>query len=537
MKKILSYFLFLILLNNCIFSQTTESKIISDSQREIYIQKANKLRANEDFLQASYYLDSILIYNQKDAPILLYKGDLMLQAKLFAKAAEVYKKIIPLQYEKTIVKINLSYALFMSHKTVNALKYAKDAWNNDNTNTNAIVNYFNALLWNIKTKEAETFLNIQKQNLQKHQTFILKARLFTTKGNFRKGLMYYDSAVNANDSKFYVQEFAEVLIGKKEYKKASIIIENNKSKFLASEYNNLILKLNTGKDQYTGTEFSYFTDVAQNIRFENKYWWQQAAEKKYQLNIAAGFGSIKSANNLQSNTQFSQVQVNENWSSVLKGESKINIQKITSNTENSFIALTAQQTIKYQPNDRQMIGLYVKRELLNFTSSLLDQRITSTGYGYITHLMLNDKLGFFSEGNFTNISDNNNRMQFFGSLYKLFRTEPTLKTGLNFTALHFSDSSIKNYFSPNQYLHTELFVDFSTPLPQINNFFLQLQAATGFQKIEVGNWEAASRFQAEIGYRKNRFETVGKFQTSNVSSNNGTGYSFYWYTLNLRYKL
>lgn len=537
MKNFIVVIILQFLLTNLTKAQLKTNTVLTTQKREEFIEKANKLRSFEQYKEASFYLDSILIQNPKDAPILLFKGDLMLQAKLFSLAAASYKQLLPLNFEPTITKINLSYALFMSHKTVHALHYAKEAWENDKKNTNAIVNYFNAQLWNIKTKPAATFLNEQMQWLPKHQVLILKARLYTTMGNFKKGIQYYDSAVKFNDSKFYAQELAEVLIGKKHYANAKLVIDNNKQKFQESEYKNLTQKLQVSKYQYAGTEISYFTDIANNKRFENKYWWQQADEKKYQLNLAVGFGNISSNNTEKSNTQFAQIHLHEKWSTVLNGETKVNVQKVTSNLNNSFTALTAQQTIKYQPNDRRMIAVYAKRELLNFTASLLDQGISSTSYGYITHLMLKDKVGFFSEGSIANMSDKNDKYQFFGSLYTLFRTEPTLKTGVNFTALHFSDSSIKNYFSPNSYLHSELFIDFSTALPQSANFFLNAQAAIGFQKIEYGKWENASRFQTELGYRKNRIESTLKFQTSNVSSNNGTGYSFYWYTLNFRLRL
>lgn len=534
--KIIACFLTLLLtLLNKSYSQ--EIQKLTAQQREDFIQKANNKRALNQYIEASIFLDSILMHQSNDAPILLYKGDLMLQANLFSKAAKVYLQLIPLNYETTITKINLSYALFMSHKPKQALKYAKNAWENNKTNTNAIINFFNAQLWNINTTSAKAFLKEQQHNLTNNQVHILLARLYTTKGNFTEGLKFYDSATKANDSKFYIQEYVDVLIGKKEYLKAQQIIEANKTKFQVNELNTLLQKLNAKKNQFAGTEISYFTDIANNIRFENKYWWQQGDGNKYQLKMALGFGSIQSNKINKSSTQFAQIQINENWSSTLKGETNFDFHKITTDNQNNFNVFTAQQLIKYQPNDRRMIGLFVKRELLNFTSSLLNQGITSTSYGYITHLILKDKIGFYSEGSHSSISDKNKKLQVFGSLYTLLRTEPTIKTGINFTALHFSDSSIKNYFSPNQYLHSELFVDFSTPLPQTNNYFLQLQIASGFQKIENKKWENASRLQAEIGYRKKRIETTLKFQTSNVSSNNGTGYSFYWYTWNFKVRI
>ena len=161
---------------NTTAQSTIAKKELSSEARELYIQKANQYRKEENYAAALMQLDSILAANPADAGILLYKGDLKLQSNLFSDAVETYKQLLPLNFEATITRINLSYALFMNHQPAKALQFAKLAWEKDRSNTNAIVNYFNAMLWNIKTKEAGDFLQQQMPFLTQAQVLVLKAR-------------------------------------------------------------------------------------------------------------------------------------------------------------------------------------------------------------------------------------------------------------------------------------------------------------------------------------------------------------------------
>jgi tetratricopeptide (TPR) repeat protein len=527
----------LILVSISIKAQSVANiQTLSAETREQYIQKALLLRKEENYAGAIQQLDSILKYKKTDAPILLFKGDLQLQSKLYKNAVETYTQLLPLNYESTIAQINLSYALFMNHKPAKALQNAQNAWQQNKTNTSAVVNYFNAQLWNIKTREAGKFLQEQQHLLSPAQVLVLKARLFTTGGNYNKGLQYYDSLVTAYPDKYYVQEYSEVLLGKKEIKQADQKMKAGKQLFSASEYNVFTQKLNAAKLQNAGTEFVYFKDVAKNIRIENIAWWQQRDGQVYRFRVSAGVSRITSAQNEKTNTQFAHVTINERWSKAWTGQSDLHLQLIQPSASNSFIGLTGKQTVQYQPNDRRMVGLSYSSDILNFTASLLEKNIRSSSISYVTHLMIDGKTGFYSQGGYGFLTDKNKSVQFFGSLYRLFRTEPTLKAGLNFSALHYKDNSITNYFSPNRYLSTELFADYSTPLPMLSKFYLQLQAAAGLQKIEEQKWDPAFRFQSELGYRLTHFETSLKYQTSNVAASSGAGYKFNWFTLKLAWR-
>ena len=511
-------------------------KELLPQKKEQYIQRANQYRKEENYSAAIIQLDSILAINPIDAGILLYKGDLKLQSKLFSEAVTTYKQLLPLNFEPTITRINLSYALFMNHHPAKALKFAKMAWEKDTANTNAIVNYFNAMLWNIKTKEAGNFLQAQRRFLSATELLVLKARLYTTSGNYNSGLIFYDSLVTNNPNKYFVQEYAEVLLGKKELKKSEAVIKKYDSLFSINEYKSFQQKLKASQLQNAGTEFVYFKDVAKNTRIENIVWWQQREGRTYRFGLRAGNSTITSEIKEKTNAQFAQVTINERWNKTWSGQSELLIQRIQPSGLNGFTALTGKQSIQYQPNDRRMVGIYYSSDILNFTASLLQKNIRSNNLGYVTHIMLSGKTGIYSQGSWGALNDENKRMQFFGSFYHLFRTEPTLKAGLNFSALHFSNNTIKNYFAPNRYLNTEIFTDYSTALPNLSKFYLMLQAAAGLQKIETQNWDPAFRFQSELGMRLEHFETGIKYQTSNVASANGTGYKFNWFTLRLMWK-
>jgi hypothetical protein len=517
-------------------AQKNEQIPLTAEKREQFIQRAIQLRKEENFSAAIMQLDSILLFNSKDAGILLFKGDLKLQSKLYGEAVETYKVLLPLNYEKTITQINLSYALFMNHQPANALSFAQKAWSENKTNNNAIVNYFNAMLWNIKTKEASSFLKAQDSLLTPAQKLVLKARLYTTSGNYNEGLNYYQNLVQTYPEKYYVQEYAEVLLGKKEINLSSVTMQNAKNLFSENEYKAYEQKLKATKQQNAGTEMIFFKDVADNIRIENNIWWQQNENRKYRFRLSAGSSVYTSAMNEKTTEQFGHIHINEKWSRAWSGETDLHLQIIQASSGEQFAGVTGQQSVKYQPNDRRMFGAYYSSEILNYTASILGKNIVSNNAGYILHIMLSGKTGFYSQGSTGFLSDKNQRYQFFGSFYHLFRTEPTLKAGLNFSGLHYTDSTIKTYFSPNRYLNTEVFADYSTALPMLSKFYLQLQTAAGIQQIENGKWEPAFRFQTELGIRLKHLETSLKYQASNVASNTGTGYKFNWYTLRVMWR-
>jgi len=534
-KIILLFFLMLVQLS--LFAQADElNNALSAESRELFIQKALELRKEEKYTEAISQLDLILSKKTDDAPILLFKGDLLLQSKQFAEAANTYTQLLPLNFEQSTTQINLSYALFMNHKPAKALQFANEAWQRDSTNTNAVVNHFNALLWNGKTQKATIFLNQQESRLEPDQILVMKARLNTSGGNFNQGLQFYDQLVKTYPNKNYTKEYVEVLIGKKELERSFEALENTRDLFTNNEYQAIERKIEDTQIQNAGTELEYFKDIANNNRVTKSAWWQQKEGLKYRIGARASLTTLTSSELEKTQSRSAGLTIQERWNVSLSGRTDINIQNISFGDAKKFTAISGKQTIEFQPSNRRMYGIFYSSDILNFTASLLEKNIRNNQIGYTTHIMFNAKNGFYSQGSWGIISDQNQRTQFFGSLYHVFSTVPLMKTGVNFSTLHFKNNQVTTYFSPDKYKSAELFTDLSTSLPGLSQFHLKLQTAAGAQKIENNSWELAFRLQSEISLRLNKFEATVKYQTSDVASSNGTGYKYNWLTFRLTWK-
>ncbi len=508
-----------------------QSETLDPAIREQFIQKASALRAEENYDGAISKLDSILVHNSTDAQILLFKGDLCLQNQDFGQAVEVFNKLIPLEYESTIVKINLSYALFMSKKPSKALEAAYNAWNQDKGNKSATVNYFNAMLWNIKTKDAESFLLENIDLVDADQALVMNARLFTTAGNYNDGLAYYDTLVQKFPKAPYIQEYAEVLIGKKQWKKSELLISKYESELSLSQLQKLKGLIADRSVQTAGIQVGYFADVAKNTRTEQSVFWQNQRNAPLQLGFSAGASQVKAPEGQLTKSKFVTGGAAVNWNQAWQSSTEIVVQQVTPDNGESFMGVTGKFETKFQPNDRRMFGMTYSSDLLNFTADLLGKNIRSQNLGYLTHIMFGGKTGFYSQGSYGMLNDQNTRLQFFGSVYRVLRTEPTLKTGINFSALSYSDSETTLYFAPNRFMSTEVFVDYSTPMPLVSRMAFKFQGAAGFQQIEKQSWDPSFRVQAELNYRVNGFDFGLNGQFSNVAAASGTGYKFQYFTL------
>jgi tetratricopeptide (TPR) repeat protein len=523
----------LLLFLNKGFSQKQEDTMAWKTK---YIIQATTLRKTEHYKEAIKVLDSALLIFNDDPSILLFKGDLQLEANHFASAVKTLKSILPTDYEKTITRINLSYALFMDHKPELALKFARHAWENDKKNVNASVNYFNAMLWNMKTRQAGKFLSNQVSSFNQSQRLVLLARLHMTSGQFIDGFKYYDSLIIENPDKHFIREYAEVLLNKQEIKKSFSIMSAARSKFSDREFNAFNDKLTAANQRHLGVEYVSFNDIANNTRTEYNLSWRQGGTPKYRFTLKGGHAIYRSPDEKSASTTGMGLHVVEKFSKLISGETEIRFHDVSIPDAAGFTAWNGQQIIRFTPNDRRMFAVSYSRDLLNFTTTILGENIRSNYFGYITHIMFDGKTGFYSQGSMGSLTDQNRRYQFFGSMYRMIKTVPMLKSGINFSALHFSDSLNKAYFSPDRYMNAEYFMDFSSPQTATGKIFLQIQAAAGVQKINKLNWERSARIQTDAGFRSKRVEAGLKYQYSNVALNSGTGYSFHWTTMYLIFK-
>lgn len=517
-------------------AQCDTANHLSEAKRQSYISEAQGMRSDENYRGALVFIDSILSTNPSDVQILLLKGDVLMQSNDFNGAVTTLKRLLQLQYHNAVARVNLSYALFKCHKPEKALYQAKEAWLKDTTHQSATVNYFNAMLWNKKTTEAEFFLNSYSQYLDAEQSIVLLARLNMTKGNFNKGLKYYDSLASGTVNRYYILEYAEVLLGKKQYKESMSTMLSHKELYSESEWLVYMDKYQVATAHRAGTELSFFKDIVKNIRQESTVYWQQGGNNKMKFGLRAGTAKFSVDGGDATILSFGQINSRQQWNANWSGETELTVQNIQNEEGLNFQTILGAQSVTYQSHDRRMVSIHYQSEILNYTASLLQDNIRAHNIGIKTNLLLTARSGFYGQGSRAFIADGNRRTQLFGSLYHLFRTEPILKVGWNNSYLHFSDNTITQYFSPKRYMSTELFAEFQLNKPEWKNFFLTTQAALGLQQSEQVGWETGYRFQAEVGFNRKHTDIGLMYRKSNVAFNSGTGYQFNWFTLRLAYK-
>ena len=531
--RLLFTILVLLLICRSVIAQNTA--VMSNEAREGFIQKASEFRKNGNYSSAIVTLDSILAINDQDAGILLFKGDLQLQNRQFGHAVATYKKLLPLNFEKTITQINLSYALFMNQKPVKALQFAKAAWQENNTNVNANINYFNALLWNAKTKEAKKFLE-KNQILSAEKVQLLKARLAVASGNYKSGIEMFHNLVKDNPSKEVAQEYIEVLIGKSQNSIADTILAHNNSLFSTQEKHEFDNKVKANKMQMMGSEFIFFQDIGKNQRIENNSYWQQSPDKKVSFRINAGTSKISDILNNSTSVSFAQIAAVTKFNMAFTAHSRINFQTINPSNSKGFFGVNASQLLQYQPNDRRMVAAQYSTEILNYTAGLLASNIRIHQSTLITHLMVSGKSGFYAQNSYGMISDNNKMNQFFGSFYHVLKNKPLLKMGVSMMTMQYKKDEGANYFSPKNYSNAETFFNYRSNVTKTSPWYIDVQAGASLQNINNTGWMPAGRLQTELGVQNKKWDAAIKYQTSTVAGVTGTGYSYNLMSVRIQYK-
>jgi len=154
-------------------------------------------------------------------------------------------------------------------------------------------------------------------------------------------------------------------------------------------------------------------------------------------------------------------------------------------------------------NKYNFLNLNYGTEYLNYNTDHVLKNLKSTYYKAEYHLYTPWRIGLFSLGNMNYISggegEGNSSRFLFLSLYYHIRDTPGIKTGVNYTQLHF-DTQTLVYFSPNRYQALEGFFHIEN-LHRPTKIQYKALLASGLQKIEDNEDQRYSRLELQLGYR------------------------------------
>lgn len=493
-----------------------------------------QLRENKDYNSAIALLDSLMPQLQDKAGMMLLKGDMLLQATRFKDAAVVYEN----QFEETPfrknVLINWSYATFMGGNAKKALDIAHKAYLENQSDGGAIVNYFNALLWNAKAGKASMFFADNHQHLSQEQSSILLARLYTTKGDFKEGLKLYGELCDTIHNIHYINEFTSVMNSKRFWHASETAIKSYKSYLNDADYQQLKSGLSPAYQNHAGLETDFVKDSGGNLRFSTLALYRTPDIKKWPLAFALGQEKYYSPLSTTTAAYNFRVLSEKSWSLAFKTRMEAAFNAIKPSEQADFNIYTGRIAMVYQPHDRRMISLYALRDYLNFTEEITSTKISRQQYGYESHVMFGPRMGVFSYGNMAFFSDQNQKTDVFVSLYGVANKKPIIKTGLNFNYVSFKIPTIL-YFSPSSYQNGSLFVDVEDKLSAKFPLHYLVQAGFGYQIIETADLQPTFRLSVELKSTYKNFAFRVSAGGSNVMSAIGTGYTYSQYKLAVDY--
>ncbi|MEP2936104.1 MAG: tetratricopeptide repeat protein [Gilvibacter sp.] len=200
----------------------------------------------------------------------------------------------------------------------------------------------------------------------------------------------------------------------------------------------------------------------------------------------------------------------------------------------SYTNLEGRLNFSLKPLSRQNITVELSRNLQAFNAQLIEQKIfmntISLSHNYVT----SQRLGWFSNYQFTRQTDDNSRHLFFSSLYYATAGKHTIKGGLNYQYLSFSKQRAAVYYSPKKYQAVEGFLEASGKLNTIS-----YRGLVAFGRQFEIDMEGSNSFRAELnldipittGFNANIY---GKY--SNIASQITSGFSFSEVGIRLNWK-
>ena len=519
------------------YIQRNEARVVwMDLYKNLFLKLADSKRKEEDYKNAVLYLDSILMIQPMDPNALMTRGDIYMESERYSKAAITYKDMVSTGWDKSNAMINYSYALFKSKHPIQSLGVAQRAWIENQTNAYTSINYFNAMLWNGKLNEAKIFLNKNKSVIGETATQLLEARWAVASGNYQKGISIYRNLNNRVEDKNYLMEYMILLLNKNYDSELNALLFQKKDLFDKKELKEINDMLAERTQDRVGVQTDYFIDIAENEYWAKKVYWKGNLSSKLTTQVSIGSTEYKHLELDAINAYFGELNINYRFNPAWRMEAKGILYNFKPKADNSFMMNAFKVSLVNQAHDRYMFRLSGAKDFMNFTNELLLKKVLWNQVAMATNLMLSAKVGMYVESDYTKYSDKNERALVFGSLYRVLRTEPTIKVGVNTTWLHFKLPNNRYYFAPDDYKNSELFLDYTTAFANKSKFYTTIQVAMGAQSIERAKAVLTYRIQGEAGMHLRHMDLFLKYQAGNASNATNTGYSYDLATFNVCYK-
>lgn len=511
---------------------TNQNALIS--KKYINLGLANVLMKAQDYNGAKIKLDLISKDFPKDREVLLNLANLYLNMNEVALAKATYLTLATNQMDSIVALNGIALAEHIGERNKIALEISKKAKlkihlvDDKNLKEKTYERYAQALIWNRKFAQAKHFIDsLANQYGDQNWIYALRATWNMYTGNMKTSLTYYNAILETDSTSFdgnLGKANALFALGKIDEASAAVhktlsIFENQKDALkLLEEINSLYNPSLEEKVSYSfdnGNNLAYTTSTMTNLALSTKfestlgfqYRWTENSKTTTNANmytIWAGFAY----------TMLPKVK--------LMGMAGLNNAQFEANGYTQPFLSTK---LVAEPYRLQYLEAGYQRELQNFNTELIEREIVMHHYGLNYNLGSNFGLGWYNQLMYTRQSDGNQRNLLFTSLYHTVLRKPTLKLGLNYQYLAFTEQVPTVYFSPEKYQAGEVFLEISGKVFPKSSF--RINSATGLQQVEEDGTTSIFRVEVNLKHQFSK-RLNGSFygKYTNIASATATGFQF-----------
>ena len=504
------------------------------SRKFIRLGYAFTLTQDLEYDQALVLLNENLIDFPEDQNTLLNKANIYLITEDYDLAEQAYQSIAVTKKDSVTALVGLSLVYHKRNKNKEALSKATQALSiaedikEEELLLTARERYVQALLWNAKYRQVRQELNRFDQLYpDENRIRSLSATYGMYTSDFKTSLDAYDEILNTKKSSFDGNlGIANAYRATGKYMKAYEYAFKTLDFYPKQpDATNLIKTLKKGHTPFIENQTAYTFDNGDNVAYSTNVNTEVPLSTKLKI---VGAYSYRTTENITTNTEATSqefsVGLNYEFNGRISALVNAGINSSKSFTENYNQSLALVQ-LSLKPFKLQSLDVGYKREMQSFNADLIDREIVMNNLFFNYNLGTNVKLGWFTQGMYTNQSDQNERLLLFTSLYYTFLKKPVLKGGVNYQYITFKDQVPTVYFSPSQFHLYEVFGEVSNATEK--KWFYSLSAAAGRQFVEEDPASTTFRAEAKLGHHfTDRFigNIYGKY--SNIASATAAGFEF-----------
>ncbi|ALM21036.1 hypothetical protein AAT17_07280 [Nonlabens sp. MIC269] len=517
------------------------------SKKYIHLGYSDSLVKNQKTQAAINTLNEVNKLIKEDTELLQVLANTYLISEKIDSAFITYKRINKTRTDSIISLNGIALVQHLKNQDKKALKTASKSLSliTSNIEPNTVARtherYVQALIWNSKYKKARDKIEMLLNDYGNENWILaLRATNNVYKSNFKSSIKDYDKILN-NDSLSF-----DGNLGKANSLKALGLYQQAYLKGIQTldifnqqkDVTKFLKNIDQSFTPYLNFKPSYSFDNGENEAYSSQLTLKVPMSAKWEL--LADYTYRNTSNDLLSTTATAHsFQLGSKYTIIPKIDLKGLLGVINTNSENTNQSqVVTNLSLNINALKLQSLSLGYQRTLESFNAALLDRQLIQNNYYVNYNLSTNFNLGWFTQYYYTSQNDNNTRNLLFTSLYYNIFKKPVLKAGVNYQYISFKNQVPTTYFSPSSFNAVEIFLNLNRDLNsiKINQWYYDINLATGLQVIEDNPSQSTYRVQAKLGYKLSDRAFIDLYGLqSNIASTTTAGFTFTEFGLNLRW--